>query len=169
MEIDINFALVGYSTNVNIMGYHWRAFQTAFWFDRRLETFHQAWGRAKEIVWDEIYTNHPQLKGTDFLYTESGEMPIIQVDKHNYREVSLEEKKSVLWDFNESKLMQAVNKLPTLEEQIKSCTSLKVLESYKFIVKGKPELEKAYDFKRYELNANNLDKAYPIKLETKNK
>lgn len=39
-----------------------------------------------------------------------------------------------------------------LTEQIKSCTDLKVLESYKFIVKGKPELELAYQNKLKELN-----------------
>lgn len=38
-----------------------------------------------------------------------------------------------------------------LEEQIKSCSELKVLESYKFIVKGKPDLENAYNQKLKEL------------------
>jgi len=37
-------------------------------------------------------------------------------------------------------------------EQIKTCTELKVLESYKFIVKGKPELETIYQNKLKELS-----------------
>lgn len=36
-------------------------------------------------------------------------------------------------------------------EQIKSCKEIKVLESYKFIVKGKPELETAYNNRLKEL------------------
>lgn len=35
----------------------------------------------------------------------------------------------------------------TLEEQINSCKDLKNLESYKFIVKGKPDLQTIYDNK----------------------
>lgn len=38
-------------------------------------------------------------------------------------------------------------------ESINTCTSLKTLESYKFIVKGKPDLQKAYDTKMKELKA----------------
>lgn len=34
-----------------------------------------------------------------------------------------------------------------LPEQINSCTELKVLETYKFIVKGKPDLQTIYDNK----------------------
>lgn len=36
---------------------------------------------------------------------------------------------------------------PDYKKEIASCTSIKVLESYKFIVKGKPELEQAYALK----------------------
>lgn len=39
----------------------------------------------------------------------------------------------------------------TLSEQIMSCKELKVLDSYKFIVKGKPELEEVYNQKLKEL------------------
>lgn len=39
----------------------------------------------------------------------------------------------------------------TLAEQIASCNSLNILESYKFIVKGKPELETIYQSKLKEL------------------
>lgn len=39
----------------------------------------------------------------------------------------------------------------SLEDQIKSCKELKVLESYKFIIKGKPELETAYSKRLKEL------------------
>lgn len=38
-----------------------------------------------------------------------------------------------------------------LKEQIKSCNEIKVLESYKFIVKGKPELEQVYNNRLKEL------------------
>jgi hypothetical protein len=38
-----------------------------------------------------------------------------------------------------------------LVKQIKSCNEIKVLESYKFIVKGKPELEIAYNNRLKEL------------------
>ena len=44
------------------------------------------------------------------------------------------------------------NKQPTLEEQINSCSEIKTLESYKFIVKGKPELETIYNQKLNELS-----------------
>lgn len=40
----------------------------------------------------------------------------------------------------------------TIDEQIKSCANLKVLESYKFIVKGKPDLETIYQSKLKELS-----------------
>lgn len=39
-----------------------------------------------------------------------------------------------------------------LEKEIMSCSSLKVLESYKFIVRGKEELQKIYDEKFAELS-----------------
>lgn len=38
-----------------------------------------------------------------------------------------------------------------IEDQIKSCNEIKVLESYKFIVKGKPELEQVYNNRLKEL------------------
>lgn len=40
----------------------------------------------------------------------------------------------------------------TLEEQVASCLSIKTLESYKFIVKGKPDLETIYQSKLKELS-----------------
>lgn len=39
----------------------------------------------------------------------------------------------------------------SLVRDINSCTELKVLESYKIIVKGKPDLQDAYDTKLKEL------------------
>ena len=158
MEIDINYALVYYTTNVNIMGMYWKTFGTAFWYDARLENYHQAHKRANDIVWEEIYDQFPHLKGIEFKYTESGDMtPDIPIIPKSSKYID-----DAFKVFNETP--NQYNKQPTLEEQIRSVTELKVLESYKFIVKGKPELEKAYDLKRYELNANNVDKAYPIKL-----
>ena len=43
----------------------------------------------------------------------------------------------------------------TLEEQMASCTEIKVLESYKFIAKKDPELQLAYDKKMYILKLEN--------------
>lgn len=40
---------------------------------------------------------------------------------------------------------------PSMEEQINSCTEIKTLESYKFIVKNKPEWEKIYNNRLKEL------------------
>lgn len=77
MEIDINFALVYYTTNVNIFEYHWKGYGMAIWFDTRIEDYHQAKERVKNIVWEEIYSDNPNLAGTDFKYIESGELPII--------------------------------------------------------------------------------------------
>ena len=131
MEIDINYALVHYTTNINVMGMHWKSFGTAFWYDARLEDYHQACMRANDIVWNEIYEQFPHLKGTTFDYTESGDMPILN---------------SVI-----TELVVNPTEEISLEEQIKSCTELKVLESYKFIVKGKPE-EKIYKSKLKELS-----------------
>lgn len=44
---------------------------------------------------------------------------------------------------------------PTIEQQIESCSEVKVLESYKFIVKGKADLEKCYLEKYNELTTCN--------------
>ncbi len=52
---------------------------------------------------------------------------------------------------NEKRRMNEIAKQP-LADQIKSCTDLKVLESYKFIVKGKPDLEEIYQSKLKELS-----------------
>ena len=43
--------------------------------------------------------------------------------------------------------------ISTLEAQIMSCTEFKVLETYYFIVKNKPELQTVYDIKKKQLVA----------------
>ena len=78
MEIDIKYSLIYYTTNVCIGGYNWRGYGLGLWYDTRIETYEQARKRVREIVWDGIYIDHPHLKGTDFMYTESGEIPVIQ-------------------------------------------------------------------------------------------
>lgn len=80
MEIDINYSLVYYTTNVNIYEYHWKGYGLAVWYDTRLENYHQAKERIKNIVWEEIYSDHPHLKGVEVKYIESGEMPIIDIN-----------------------------------------------------------------------------------------
>ncbi len=77
MEIDINFALVYYTTNVNIFEYHWKGYGMAIWYDTRLENYHQAKERVKDIVWKEILEDNPQLAGTYFKFIESSELPVI--------------------------------------------------------------------------------------------
>ncbi len=77
MEIDINYALVYYTTNINIYEYHWKSYGLAIWYDTRLENYHQAKERVKDIVWKEILEDNPQLAGTDFKFIESGELPVI--------------------------------------------------------------------------------------------
>lgn len=77
MEININYALVYYTTNVNIYEYHWKGYGMAVWYDTRLEDYHKAKERVKGIVWEEILSDNPHLAGTDFKYIESGELPII--------------------------------------------------------------------------------------------
>lgn len=78
MEININYALVYYTTNINVYEFHWKSYGMAIWYDARLESYHEAKERVKNIVWEEIFADNPNLAGTDFKYIESGEMPIIQ-------------------------------------------------------------------------------------------
>lgn len=78
MELDINYALVYYTTNINVFEYHWKSYGMAIWYDTRIESYHQAKERIKGIVWEEIYEDFPHLKGTDVKFIESGEMPVIQ-------------------------------------------------------------------------------------------
>lgn len=78
MEIDINFSLVYYTTNVNILDYHWKSYGLAVWYDTKLESYHEARKRVTDIVWKEILDDNPHLAGTDFKYIESGELPILQ-------------------------------------------------------------------------------------------
>ena len=80
MEIDINYSLVYYATNVNIIGFNWKGFGLGLWYDTRIETYEQARERVKNIVWDGIYADFPHLKGMDLTYTESGEMPVIDIN-----------------------------------------------------------------------------------------
>lgn len=59
--------------------------------------------------------------------------------------------------YEESLFQDAFNSMgipkpkPTSVDDINSCKEIKVLESYKFIIKGKPELEKAYNDRLKEL------------------
>jgi hypothetical protein len=78
MEIDINYALVHYTTNVNIYEFHWKGYGMAIWYDTRLEERKDARKRLKDMVWEDIFFDNPQLVGTDVKFIESGEMPIIQ-------------------------------------------------------------------------------------------
>lgn len=77
MDIDIHFALAYYTTNINIFEFNWKTFGHALWYDARTETYHEAMERVKDIVWEEIYTHFPNLRGTDVRFIESGELPII--------------------------------------------------------------------------------------------
>lgn len=81
MELDINYALVYYTTNVNIFSYHWKSYGLALWCDLRLENYHKASQRIKDLVWDEILLDNPQLVGTEIKYSESGELPVIDYSK----------------------------------------------------------------------------------------
>ena len=150
MEIDINYALVYYTTNVNVMGLQWKTFGTAFWYDARLENYHQAQVRANNIVWDEIYDQFPHLRNIEFKYTDNCEItpdiPIIPKSFNVSHEPPNHSNKELI-DWAEQIERQPVD----LKKEIQSSTSLKVLESYKFIVKGKPELEKVYTDKLHEI------------------
>jgi hypothetical protein len=81
MEIDIHFALIHYTTNVNIFEFHWKGYGMAFWYDTRLETRQEARKRLKDMVWADIFEDNPSLVGTQVKYAESGELPIIDYSK----------------------------------------------------------------------------------------
>lgn len=77
MEIDINYALVYYTTNVNIYEFHWKSYGHALWYDTRKESYHEASLRVKDIVWEEILAQNRHLVGTEIKFIESGELPIL--------------------------------------------------------------------------------------------
>ena len=77
MEIDINYALVHYTTNVNIYEFHWKGYGMAIWYDTRLETRAEARKRLKDMVWEDILSDNPHLAGTEIKFIESGELPVI--------------------------------------------------------------------------------------------
>ena len=78
MNIDINYGLAYYTTNVNIYEFHWQSYGHAVWYDTTIETYNEAMVRVKNIVWEEILKQNPHLGGTEIKFIESGEMPIIQ-------------------------------------------------------------------------------------------
>lgn len=81
MNLDTNFGFLYYTTNVNIMDFHWKAYGYGDWFDKRTETRKEARKRIKEAVWEDIYDDNPHLQGTSIKFIESfssGEVPIIQ-------------------------------------------------------------------------------------------
>ena len=85
---------------------------------------------ARKLVNENFEKNNPHLVNPD--------IPIIS--KHP-------EEKKVQFQWTEMK-EQPID----FVKEINSCETLKVLESYKFIVKGKPELEKIYSEKLKELS-----------------
>lgn len=85
------------------------------------------WDKAREEAELNHKRNNPHLFPPD--------IPIIpKVEKSNQM-ITREEL--------ERQLMYGKN----IPEQIQSCTELKTLESYKFIVRGKPDLQTIYDNK----------------------
>lgn len=84
----------------------------------------EAFQQAKQIVNEAFKKLNPEPLPTQTDY-HSGPTPEIQVEKIE------------------------IGDLPT---QIQSCKELKVLESYKLMVKGKPDLEKLYFDKLEELS-----------------
>jgi hypothetical protein len=85
----------------------------------------------------------------------------IETSEENARKTLYEAKKTVEnfhYESNKASEKQEnieVKPSGSIEEDIKSCTTLKVLESYRFVVKNKPELQPAYD-KKYEELKNNI-------------
>lgn len=77
MEIDINFSLINYHTNVNVAGFHWKAYGQAMWYDTRMETRQEARKRLKDMVWEDILEDNPYLTGTEIKFCESGDIPVI--------------------------------------------------------------------------------------------
>jgi hypothetical protein len=80
MDIDINYALAYYTTNVNIYEFHWKSYGHAVWYDTRIESYGDAMNRIKDIVWAEIFLQNPHIVGTEIKFIESGEMPIIDIN-----------------------------------------------------------------------------------------
>ena len=81
MNIDTNFAFLYYTTNVNIMDFHWKAYGFGDWFNKETETRQQARKRIKDAVWEDIFEDNPHLQGTTIKFIESssfGDVPIIQ-------------------------------------------------------------------------------------------
>lgn len=103
-----------------------------------------------QILWDkarvEADLNH-RLNNPHLFKDTTPDIPIL-----SKKDIAvIEELKKGGEQFQENKKNQLESTL-TLEDQIKSCTESKVLESYKFIVKGKPELQEIYDSRLAELN-----------------
>ncbi len=96
------------------------------------ETKEQLRSEAVKFIYDSFAELHPELN-------------VVLPPAIKKGEFNLDEGKIVVWDFNEMK------KPVSIAEQIKSVTDIKVLETYKFIVKGKPELEEVYSNKLAEL------------------
>jgi hypothetical protein len=64
-----------------------------------------------------------------------------QVESFHYESNKADEKKKEV----EAVIQKEETKPDSIIDSINSCNELKVLESYKFIIKGKPELETAYN------------------------
>jgi hypothetical protein len=108
------------------------------------ETDDEAWQRVENACWNRYAKQYPEWAEW-FKNNQAQPTPEVSVTKRfedsirvvepTVEVINLDKGKEVAWRFNETKPE------PTLEEQIKSCTDIKILESYKFIVKGKPEQE----------------------------
>ena len=97
---------------------------------------------AKNFVEEFQKENHPHTYGHD----STPDIPIIPKSFNVSHEPPNHSNKELI-DWAEQIERQPVD----LKKEIQSSTSLKVLESYKFIVKGKPELEKVYTDKLHEI------------------
>jgi hypothetical protein len=126
MELDINYALAYYTTNVNIFDFQWKGFGHAIWYDARKESYHEAQERLKQIVWDEIFVQFPHLKGQEIKFIESGELPVINVSQ-----------------------AQSEGERTLLE--INSCETIEDLHSYRITATRTAELFAAYNRKLKEL------------------
>lgn len=95
-------------------------------------------GEDAQILWDkarqEAELNHRRNNSKLYPDAEVSIAPTIEAHKYRmYKEAGLSQDEIIA-------------------REIATCKELKVLESYKFIVKGKPDLETIYQSKLKELN-----------------
>lgn len=120
------------------------------------KTIEETLDEAKKIATEWHEANNPQLYGKKAYvddYNPNGSVYTAMTDSNSQKvEISKSPNnpETIRWEINNEDPIK--KRTTTLVDAINSCKEIKVLESYKLMVRGKEELQTAYDKKLKELS-----------------